>query len=213
MKALILSCKQLSKKYPRQSHFLFQDLDLSVGPGKALFLHGANAAGKTTLLKILAGLVSPSYGEISFLGQNFNPHAHALRSKIGFCAADERAFFLNATVLANLRFFYQLEDQNEESFMDRAFPLLKDFDMERYQRTQVKYLSTGFRRRLALLRSMLHRPKLLLLDETFVHFDQDFMPKAVRQVRRYLEEEGAAGVWTSHLPLPTESFDFEIHLA
>jgi ABC-type multidrug transport system ATPase subunit len=134
-------------------------VDVDLGRGELLLVTGPNGAGKTTLLRLLAGLIVPTAGEL---------HVAADRSRIGFLA-HEPLVYRELTPLENLELYgrlYRIRERRERIGM-----LLERFGLwdARHERTSA--LSRGMLQRLALCRSLLHEPELLLLDEPFTALD------------------------------------------
>jgi ABC-type multidrug transport system ATPase subunit len=134
-------------------------VDVELGRGELLLVTGPNGAGKTTLLRLLAGLIVPTAGEL---------HVAADRSRIGFLA-HEPLVYRELTPLENLELYgrlYRIRERRERIGM-----LLERFGLwdARHERTLA--LSRGMLQRLALCRSLLHEPELLLLDEPFTALD------------------------------------------
>jgi heme exporter protein A len=134
-------------------------VDLDVDVGAFLVVTGPNGSGKTTLLRLLAGLIVPTEGEL---------RVAADRSRIGFLA-HEPLVYRELTPLENLDLYgrlYRIPERRERIGM-----LLERFGLWEARRTQTSALSRGMLQRLALCRTLLHEPDLLLLDEPFSSLD------------------------------------------
>lgn len=158
----------LSKRYGL--HRALASVDLELGAGVCALL-GPNGAGKSTLLGIVSSIVRPSAGKVAYLsgGTALSPGA-SLRKQVGVLA-HESFLYGGLTALENLRFWGKLYEV--EDLEDRAIALLQTVGLEEkaWTRTAATY-SRGMVQRLALARTMLHEPSLLLLDEPFTGLDR-----------------------------------------
>jgi heme exporter protein A len=134
-------------------------IDLDVGRGELLLVTGPNGAGKTTLLRLLAGLIVPTAGELEVV---------AGRDRIGFLG-HEPLVYRELTPLENLDLYgrlYRIPERRERIGM-----LLERFGLWDVRRERTDALSAGMIQRLALCRTLLHEPELLLFDEPFSALD------------------------------------------
>lgn len=193
---VVLECKGLSKEFRGVS--VLRDLTFEIDAGNAMLIKGENGAGKTTLLSILAGLVQPTAGEIRLEGKAFDSTFHALRRSIGISPASENSLFLNASVRENLRFWHRLQGLagSDATLIEN---LATNWDFVVYLDRPARELSSGFRRRVALARAFLHRPKLVLLDEPLAFLDNEHQERTIELCEKWLRESGGALVMTSNL--------------
>jgi heme exporter protein A len=143
---------------------------LELPAGESLLVLGPNGAGKTTLLRILATLLRPSGGEVVVLGCSLPREAWKLRGRIGYLG-HEPLLYRDLTGRENLRFHARLHGLGDEEAETRIGALLAAVRMERRADERVAELSAGMRQRLAICRSVLHEPELLLLDEPDSNLD------------------------------------------
>jgi len=156
----MIRAEQLSKSYGRR--LVLKNLDLQAYPGTCTVLLGANGAGKTTLLRTLSGLSKPDTGSITVNGLDQAVQPDLVRQQLGFFS-HETLLYSDLTVLQNLLFYsrlYQVPDPDT-----RIETLLEQAGMTKRRDEPVRSLSHGFQQRLALLRTILHDPAVLLLDE------------------------------------------------
>lgn len=140
------------------------DVTLSVEKGELFGLLGPNGAGKTTLVKMLCTLILPTSGTAAVAGYPLSK-AGAIRAAVGLVVSDERSFYWRLTGRENLQFFaamYQLRGREAER---RVEEVLDEVDLLPYAGKVFQSYSTGMRQRLAIARSLLHRPQVLFLDE------------------------------------------------
>jgi len=145
-------------------------VDFEVGAGETLLVLGPNGAGKTTLLRILATLLRPSGGEGQALGCTLPGEAWKLRGRVGFLG-HEPLLYRDLSGRENLRFHARLHGLDGPRAEARIATLLSAVEMERRADERVAELSAGMRQRLAICRSVLHEPALLLLDEPDSNLD------------------------------------------
>lgn len=143
-------------------------LNLSVKQGQLYGLVGPNGAGKTTLIRILCGLLRLTEGEAHVLGwrvPNFR-----IQSQLGYMP-QETALYPDLTVLQNLEFFGELYDLPRDQLRNRAESLLELVGLQDRRDQSGGTLSGGMQRRVSLAISLLHKPRLLFLDEPTVGID------------------------------------------
>jgi heme exporter protein A len=167
-------------------------VSLSLRAGEILGLLGPNGAGKSTLLGMLATLVAPTTGLITYGGRKANEGGAAIRSRIGVLA-HELHLYPELTARQNLEFFARLHGLSEQ-----VVPAaLESAGLGDRGDDQVASFSRGMRQRLALERALLHQPRLVLLDEPFTGLDD----RAVRIVAARLQRiaaDGAIVVMATH---------------
>jgi ABC-2 type transport system ATP-binding protein len=139
-------------------------VDLDVARGAVTGFLGPNGSGKTTTLRMLCGLLTPSAGEIEVLGLSIPREAEALKRRIGYMT-QRFSLYEDLTVLENLRFIAAVQGLAPRAASARIAQLLSTFDLAPQQAQLAGTMSGGQRQRLALAACVLHEPELLLLDE------------------------------------------------
>lgn len=143
-------------------------ISFSLFEGELLCVFGPNGAGKSTLLGMLGGALRPNAGEIRFRGQPRDPGATDWRREIGVLS--HRTFLYGAlSAIENLIFYGKLYDLPD--LEDRAEARLEQVGLAPHADRRVRGFSRGMRQRLALARTLLHDPSLVLLDEPFTGLD------------------------------------------
>ncbi len=161
-----------------------RDLSLHVAQGSCCALLGRNGAGKTTLLRILAGLSPFQRGEIRLFGEA--PRSDNARRTIGFLGHGI-GVYEDLSARENLNFFARVAGLS--SAPQIVLDWLKRVGLERVASMPVRQFSRGMRQRLALARTFLHSPRLLLLDEPFTSLDD----RAIAMLSELLTEARKAG--------------------
>jgi heme exporter protein A len=163
----------------RKQYGPFTALDsvsLDVETGERVGLLGPNGSGKTTLLRILAGLNSPTAGEVTVDGEQYDPDAYAVRRKVGY-VAHETMLYENLTARENLRFHAELRGVPES----RVQEVLEVVDLDHRGSGLPREFSHGMKKRLSLARAELDPPQILLMDEPFSGLDQ-FSTETVKEL-------------------------------
>lgn len=185
----------VSKRHGRTQALI--EISLSACAGEFLFVVGANGAGKTTLVQLLTALYPPDAGRIEVLGVDLiRDPVHALRG-IG-AVFQEQTLDLELSLLANLRFHAGLHGLSRREADARIAGLLDRFGLSDRSRDRARTLSGGNRRRLELARALLHRPRVLVMDEPTIGLDPDSRADLLAHVRA-LAAEGVTVLWTTHL--------------
>ncbi|HJQ96917.1 MAG TPA: heme ABC exporter ATP-binding protein CcmA [Candidatus Polarisedimenticolaceae bacterium] len=168
--------------------------DLTVGRGEAVALFGGNGAGKTTLLKLAAGLLRATSGSVEVEGKDPRKGAPSARAAIGYLA-HRTLLYDDLTPFENVRFaatMYGLPDPGRS-----ARDALDAMDLAHRADDPVRTLSRGLQQRAALARALVHRPRLLLLDEPTTGLDRDAAARIVAAVRDAVAR-GAAAIVATH---------------
>ncbi len=171
-------------------------IDLVCQPGQIHGLLGPNGAGKTTTLRMLYGFLTPDAGEILFEGVDTRGDLTRAKRFIGVCTQDD-TFDGDFTVEQNLLVAAEYFRPRPTALRERVAQLLHRFELDSYARHKPETLSGGYRRRLMLARAIVHRPRLLFLDEPTTGLDPQARV-AVWQLVDGLRAEGLAIVLTTH---------------
>jgi len=171
----VLTASHLTRRFGER--VVVDDVSFELAPGEIFALVGPNGAGKTTTLRMLAGLIRPSSGSIRLGGETLTrENAPRLRSRIGFLT-ETPGLWERLTVRQNLLVYARLHGlPAPERSVDEA---LDAFDMRDRARDTAAHLSKGLKQRVALARTLLHRPDVILLDEPTAGLD----PESARDVR------------------------------
>ena len=144
-------------------------IDLEVPPGSYVAVMGANGAGKTTLLRAIVGLIAPTAGRVSIGGIDMRRAGPRLRAQIGFVGHDSM-LYPDLTAGENLRFHARLFGVADPD--DAAREVAALLDVGHVLDRPVRTLSRGSTQRVALARALVHRPRVLLLDEPYTGLDE-----------------------------------------
>jgi heme exporter protein A len=169
-----------------------RDVSFTLAEGATLVVFGPNGAGKTTLLRVLASLLRPHAGSLLVLGANLPDDGWAVRGRVGLLA-HEPLLYRELTARENLRFHARLHGVGAA----RVEELIERLELDGRDREPLRALSRGMVQRVAVARTVLHDPELLLLDEPYANLD----PAAVELVRPLIGEGSSrTRVLCSHDP-------------
>jgi len=146
------------------------DLSLRVERGEIFGLLGPNGSGKTTTVNMISGLSRPTSGAITVLGINMLTDPRRIRRSLG-TVPQENALYEELTAEANLRFHADLFDIPRQDLDKRITSLLELAQLQERRKSRVSTFSGGMKRRLALVRALLHEPELLYFDEPTLGVD------------------------------------------
>ncbi len=140
------------------------ELTLSIAPGELFGLVGPDGAGKTTTLRLLAGLLDVSEGSARILEFDLKSQAEAIKSHVGYMA-QQFSLYGELSVLENLQFFAELFDVSPQQRRERTERLLEFAGLTEFTDRWAVNLSGGMQKKLALACTLIHQPEILLLDE------------------------------------------------
>jgi len=139
-------------------------LTLAITPGELFGLVGPDGAGKTTTLRLLAGLLDISGGDASVLGFDLKEKAESIKPHIGYMA-QQFSLYGELSVMENLQFFAALFDVSAKDLAERTERLLAFAGLTEFKERRAAQLSGGMQKKLALACTLIHEPEILLLDE------------------------------------------------
>ena len=173
-----------------------EGLTFDVRPGEVFGLLGPNGAGKTTTVRMLTGLLQPSEGQASVWGYSVRTQGEELRRTVGLLT-EQPGLYDRLTARENLRFFMKLHELDEAAAWPRARAYLERFGRAGREDEACGSFSKGMRQKLAIVRTLVHDPKVIFLDEPTSGLD----PESARTVRDAVAElatEGRTIVLCSH---------------
>lgn len=171
-------------------------VSLSIYEGEVLGLLGVNGAGKTTLSTILAGLHPCSEGDVLYQGKSIYGDIVAYRKIIGFCPQKPN-LDLALTLKENLIFAGRYHLMSREEIDSQVERLMDQFHLKEYADSKASVLSGGYKQRFLIARTLMHRPKLIILDEPTVGLDPHIRHQLWQQIID-LKKSGASVLLTTH---------------
>jgi len=190
----MLEVRNLRKNYG--SHPALADISFKVGAGEMFGLLGPNGAGKTTLMSIASGLLDASAGHVFLADKPFHRHDRDMRRLIGIVPQD-LAIYNELTARENLRFFGELYGIAGDVLTKRVDAILHAIALADRADDRAGTFSGGMKRRLNLGASIVHEPRILLLDEPTTGVDPQSRNHIFEEVRR-LNSLGMTIIYTSH---------------
>ena len=209
MENITLDIKSLSKSYGLIK--ALNDVSFSLAEGEYASLLGPNGAGKTTLFQILTGLFVSEKGNV--LINDFDMRSNAINALAHIGVVFQQITLdMDLTVMENLKFHSNLHGINDKEFKKRVIIELEQVNLSDRINDKVRSLSGGQKRRVELARSLLHKPKLLLLDEPTVGLDPQSRRDLLDYVIKLKKERKMAVLWATHFVDEAEKSDTVIIL-
>ncbi len=164
-------------------------ITLSIPRGEFFAVLGPNAAGKTTTIKIITGLIKPTSGTARVAGFDIQTHPQEARRRLAF-VPDFPFLYDKLTPWEFIRFTGQLFRMEEQGIERSSQELIARFNLEPYLRKPIEGLSHGTRQRVAIVSALMHNPEVFVLDEPMVGLD----PQHARVLKDILKERSLAGM-------------------
>jgi ABC-2 type transport system ATP-binding protein len=174
------------------------DVGFTIEPGEFTVLLGQNGAGKTTLFSLITRLYNNRSGSIRVYGYDVRATPSEALARIG-AVFQQRTLDLDLTIRQNLRYHAALHGMARAESDQRIETELKRFELYDRLDDKVRQLSGGQLRRVEIARSLIHRPKLLLLDEATVGLDIGSRRNIVEHARQLVGDERLGMLWATHL--------------
>jgi ABC-2 type transport system ATP-binding protein len=191
-----IAIQDLSFSYPGQEEMLMEELSLQVADGERFGLFGPNGAGKTTLMHLMTGLLRYKKGSIRLLGHEVSGHSKQVNKLFGFVPQDF-SFFAGLSAIENLNFFGAWYGLGRKEIKARSAELLEVLGLTAVRHRMLRGFSGGMKRRVNLAIGVLHRPRVLFLDEPTVGVDVQSRHAIIHYLKT-LNEQGTTLIYTSH---------------
>ena len=187
----LLEVRNVSKSYA--DHQALEDVSISI-PEKSIFgLLGPNGAGKTTLIRIITQIISKDEGTISFDGQLLDPQ-HV--RDMGYLP-EERGLYKKMKVGEQLLYLAQLKGLSKKEALEKIKVWFEKFEMKSWWKKNVIDLSKGMQQKVQFVATVLHRPKLIILDEPFSGFDP-VNANLIKDEILELRNQGSTIIFSTH---------------
>lgn len=196
---MLIQIQKVTKTYHlsgKKVHHALSDLSLDLEEGEVFGLLGVNGAGKTTLSSIIASLVPATSGDILWRGNSIYKQLIDYRKILGFCPQHQNLDSA-LTLEKNLHYAGRYYNLGEKRIKARKKELMEKFDLMTYANEKAHILSGGYRQRFLIARTLMHFPKLVILDEPTVGLD----PHVRRDLWKLildLKKEGVTVLLTTH---------------
>lgn len=199
----MLEVKNISKQFGTK--IAVNDLSFTIKPGEILGLLGTNGAGKTTTFRMILGIFKPDFGSITL---NQQPISIKESNLIGFLP-EERSLLLKYTINEQLLFFGELKGKSPKQLEPEIDKWLSYFNLSEHKHSKIKELSKGNQQKVQFISSILHQPKLLILDEPFSGLDPVNI-NLITNVIKELKQTGTMIIFSSHRLDHVESFSKQV---
>jgi ABC-2 type transport system ATP-binding protein len=199
--AMALSVQHVSHSFGNRK--ALDDVSFDIAPGSFTVLLGPNGAGKTTLFSLVTRLYNNRSGSIRIYGHEVRQQPSRALALMG-AVFQQRTLDLDLSVADNLRYHAALHGMNPRKAREQVDVELKRAELSERLNDRVRSLSGGQMRRVEIAGALLHRPRLLLLDEPTVGVDIASRQTIVEHVHRLCKEDGLGVLWATHL-------DDEVH--
>ena len=184
---LAIRCAGLTRRFGTLA--AVNKLDLEVRHGEVFALVGPDGAGKTTLIRLLCGVLTPDSGEAVVAGFDVVADPERVKTRIGYMP-QRFSLYGDLTVMENLQLYAGLHEVPPKEFPHKAEQLLADFRLSPFQSRLAQHLSGGMKQKLALVCTLIHEPEVLLLDEPTTGVD----PVSRQQFWRILYDLNRRGI-------------------
>jgi ABC-2 type transport system ATP-binding protein len=169
------------------------DVSFTVESGEVFGLIGTNGAGKTTTIRMMLDLVKPDSGKVTILGEALS---EAAKNFIGYLP-EERGLYLNLTVMESLIYLATLKGMAKRLAAERAEELLRRIDMLPHRDKKIKELSRGMGQFIQFLVTIIHDPRLIVLDEPFANLDP-VNTELIREIVLEMRSQGKGIILSTH---------------
>ena len=190
----ILSVKNLTKEF--KNFRAVDDVSFNVGEGEIFGLLGPNGAGKTTIIRIIATVLAPTRGTVEVLGFDIIKNPEEVRKNIGVLTTDI-GVYERFSGRENLKYFGELYGLSKETLEDRINELANLLEMRDFIDKKAGKYSTGMKQKLAIARSVIHNPKILIFDEPTAGLDV-LASQTVLNFMRQSKKPGGCVIFSTH---------------
>lgn len=190
-----ITTQQISMRY--KERVLFHIPELSIGPNDAVYLKGDNGVGKTTLLKILSGLIQPSSGRVHSPTQSWQQILFPRLKFKDIIYLHQTPYLFDGSVYQNVAYGIRFNKESQKDKRAQIINALRMVGLETLADEHISVLSGGERQRVAMARAWILKPSILLMDEPSASLDKESIERLVIMAEDLLQR-GASLVITSH---------------
>jgi ABC-2 type transport system ATP-binding protein len=189
----IIEVNNVSKQFNHRE--ILKEVSFTIKEGTIIGLLGPNGAGKTTIIRLLNGVIEAASGTMKVM--DFDPQLYGdeIRKRVGI-VTESASLYHDMTAWDNLVFFSKIYGRHDTK---RITHLLKQFDMLSFKDQLVGSFSTGMKKRISLAKALLHKPRILFLDEPTNGLDPEGINEVIRYLHKVNQEEGVTILICSHV--------------
>lgn len=200
----MLKVTNLTKKFPKV--LAVDNVSFDIGEGEIFSLIGPNGSGKTTIIKMLTGLIRPTKGSIEIGGIDISKDPIQVKTQTAYIP-DEPFVWSTLTGLEFLHFVGTLFNIDEEERKMRITKLLDIYNLQGIENSYFEDYSRGNKQKFTILSAFLHNPKIIFIDEPIIGLDPESVEIALREFRRFKKEGGSMLVVTHTLDVAEKISD------
>jgi len=192
---LVIETKNLSKAYG--SKYALSNLSIQISEGEIYGLLGPNGSGKSTLMRILAGLSTPTFGTAKVLGFDVVAENLKIKELVGFIP-EVPVLYESLTPIEYFDFIASMRKLNKDVVFGRVHELVTAFELNEYLNDFIGSLSFGTKQKIAIIGTLLHNPKLIIMDEVMNGLD----PKSARILKDLIKSfsnQGKTVIFSTHI--------------
>ena len=189
----MLELIEIEKKYLK---FHLQNINIKIDAGEIFGLVGPNGAGKSTIVKIISGVLESSKGQVKIFGKIFKVDSIALKKRMGIMG-EQLSLFDYLSIQEHLEFIGGVYGLDRETCLSRISEFLTILDLINHRHKLINELSTGMRKKTALISAFIHKPDIIILDEPFENIDP-VSSQIIREIIVAYAKTGSVVFITSH---------------
>ncbi|TDL66500.1 ABC transporter ATP-binding protein [Rhodococcus qingshengii] len=178
---------------PKEETKALQNINLSIQEGEFISIVGPSGCGKSTLLSLISGMINPTDGEVRLFGEKVSEPS----KRIGYMLQHDHLFEWR-DILNNVLVGAEIRGMDRQEAKDRALNLLHRYGLGEFIHHSPKQLSGGMRQRVALIRTLVVKPEILLLDEPFSALDYQTRLNLSDEISSILREQGKTAILVTH---------------
>lgn len=192
----LINCINVSKQFGY--FFALKKISFNIKEHTIFGIAGANGAGKTTLIKILSGMLNPTYGKILIGGLDYDNHSIEIKQEIGI-TSDESFLYEELTIFENLKFYNNLHlNFEKKDTQTKIEQFTKKFNLSDWTHEPVSNLSHGMKKKVEIIRTLMHQPSILFLDEPFSGLDYNTTKMFIKFLKELNIKEKITIILTTH---------------
>jgi ABC-2 type transport system ATP-binding protein len=192
----VIEIMDLTKSYDNKLNAV-DSISLNIGKGEIFGFLGPNGSGKTTTVRLLNGILTPTSGSARVLGMDIGTKQAEI-NRLSGVMTETALMYENLSGMENLLFFGRMHGMSEQDVKARSAKLFESLELSDAADRKVKAYSTGMKRRLSIARALLHRPEVLFLDEPTAGLDPESALNVTKLIRQMSIENGVTVFLCTH---------------
>lgn len=198
----IIKFKGVTKKFKKS--LILNKTDFDISENKITGLIGNSGSGKTTLLKLMIGFYKPTKGKIEYLRKDIRKETKDIEKYFGF-STEGGSFYNKLTIEENLIYFGKLYKIKKKEIKENAIELMKLVELFDFRHTLAENLSIGMKKRLDIICALIHKPKVLIMDEPTADLDPLLRKEIINLIKK-INKKGTTVIVTTQIIEETDNF-------